>query len=77
VSAQSRTRNAKRADTMGAPAGAISGARPDSRVTVLAIEQALADLGIHAKLGDIVAKARLIKNEIIRSRSRRKPDQMC
>jgi hypothetical protein len=44
---------------------------------VLAIEQALAELEIHAKLRDIVAKAQSIENGIMQSRSRRKPEQMC
>jgi hypothetical protein len=41
---------------------------------VLAIEQALAELGMHAKLSDIVAKARFIENGIIQSRYRREPE---
>lgn len=49
----------------------------DLKLTVLAIEQALAELGIHAKLSDIVAKARSIENRIIQSRSRRKPEHLC
>jgi hypothetical protein len=44
---------------------------------VVAIEQALAELGIHAKLSDIIANAQSIENGIIQSRSRRKPEQMC
>ena len=77
MNTQRRTRNTKRADAIGASAGPISGERLGSRVTVLAIEQALAELGIHAKLSDIVAKARVIENEIVQSRARRKPEQMC
>ena len=67
---QSRTRHTKRADAIGASAGLIPGGRLDSRVTVLAIEQSLAELGIHAKLSDIVAKARLIENELVQASAR-------
>jgi hypothetical protein len=69
--------NARRADPIGTSAGPISRERLDSRVTVLAIEQALAELRIHARLSDIVAKARSIENEIIQLRTRRTPEQMC
>ena len=69
--------NTKRADSIGTSARLVSGARLESRVTVLAIEQALAERGIHAKLRDIVAKAQSIENGIMQSRSRRKPEQMC
>jgi hypothetical protein len=51
--------------------------KPNSRLTVLAIEQALKELGIHAKLSDIVAKAQFIEKEINESRSRRKREHMC
>ena len=44
---------------------------------MLEIEQALAELGIHAKLSDIVAKARSFENGIIQSRSRRKREHAC
>jgi hypothetical protein len=47
------------------------------RVTVLAIEQALADLGIHAPLSEIVRRAQLIETGIMRSRSRRRPEHLC
>jgi hypothetical protein len=67
----------KRADSIEPSARLVSGARLESRVTGLAIEQALAELGIHAKLRDIVAKAQSIENGIMQSRSRRKPEQMC
>jgi len=43
----------------------------------MAVERAVAELGIHAGLSDIVAKAQLIENRILESRSRRKPEQMC
>jgi hypothetical protein len=44
---------------------------------VLAIEQALAELGIHASLSDIVAKAQSIENGIIQLRSHRKREHAC
>lgn len=44
---------------------------------MLAIEQALAELGIHARLSDIVGKAQSIENGIVQSRRRRTPEQMC
>jgi len=45
--------------------------------TVLAIEQALAELGRNAKLRDIVAKAQPIESELIRSRWHRKREHLC
>jgi hypothetical protein len=71
VSPRRSARKTKRADSIGTTARPVSGARLKSRVTVLAIEQALAELGIHAKLRDIVAKAQSIENGIMQSRSRR------
>ena len=71
------TRNTKSSDSTGVSAGPVSGDRLDSRVTVLAIEQALAELGIHAKLSDIVAKAHSIENAITQSRSRHKLEHLC
>ena len=70
-------RNPKRADSTETSARPVSGERPESRITVLAIEQALAELGIHARLSDIAAKARSIENGIIQSHTRRMPEQMC
>jgi hypothetical protein len=77
VNTRRASRNTKRADSIGPPAGQVSRERLGSTVTVLAVEQALAELGIHAGLSDIVAKARSIENGIMQSRSRRKPEQMC
>jgi hypothetical protein len=77
VSTRRGAANTKRADSTGTSAGRVSRERLGSTVTVLAIEQALAELGIHARLSDIVAKARSIENGIIQSRRRRNPEQMC
>jgi hypothetical protein len=77
VSTRRASRNAKRAGSIGTSARQVSRERLGSTVTGLAIEQALAELGIHARLSDIVAKAQSIENGIIQSRSRRKPEQMC
>jgi len=77
VSTRRGAANAKRADSTGTSAGQVSRERLGSTVTVLAIEQALADLGIHARLSDIVAKAQSIENGIIQSPSRRKREHAC
>ena len=77
MSTRRDARTTKRADSIGTSAGPVSRERVDSRITVLAIEQALADLGIHANLSDIIAKSQSIKNGIFQSRSRRKREQMC
>lgn len=68
------TQNRKRCDSIRTRAGLASHRRLETSVTVLAIEQALAELGMHAKLSDIVAKARFIENGIIQSRCRREPE---
>ena len=70
-------RNTGRADSIQTSAGPVARQRQRSTVTVLAIEQALAELGIHARLSEIVARGRSIDNGIIQPRSRRKPEQMC
>jgi hypothetical protein len=77
VSTRRGPRNTRSNDAIGAPAGVDSRARLDSRVTVLANEQAVEELGIDAKLSDIVAKAQSIESGVIPSRSRRKTEQMC
>lgn len=77
MSTRRGARSPKRADSIRTSAGTISGNRLDSRITVLAIEQALAELGIHARLSDIVAKAQSIENGIMQSRSRRKREYAC
>ena len=61
----------KQADSIGASAGQVSRERLGSRVTVLAIEQVLAELGIKAKLSDLVRGAQLIES------ARRKPERSC
>jgi hypothetical protein len=77
VSTRRGAENTKRADSIGTSAGQVSSERLGSTVTVLAIEQALADLGIHEKLSEIIAKAQSIENGIIQSRSRRKRERAC
>jgi hypothetical protein len=67
----------KRADSTGTSAGQVSRERLSPTVAVLAIEQVLADLGIHARLSEIVAKAQSIENGIMPSRSRRKREHAC
>jgi hypothetical protein len=57
--------------------GLLPQERLSSSVTALVIEQALAELGVHARLSDIVRGAQLIESAIIQSRSRRKPEHLC
>jgi len=74
-----RTPQAKRGDTetVRTSARPSSHERLSSSVTALLIEQALAELGVHARLSDIVGGAQLIESAIIQSRSRRKPEHLC
>ena len=74
-----RTPQAKRGDpeTVRTSARPSSHERPSSSVTALVIEQALAELGVHARLSDIVRGAQLTESAIIQSRSRRKPEHLC
>jgi len=51
--------------------------RLSSSVTEPVMEQALAELGVHARLSEIVRGAQLIESSIIQSRSRRKPEHLC
>ena len=67
----------KSADSIPPSGGPVAGETLPSEGTVIAIEQALAELGIHARLSDIVAKAQSIENEIIPPRSRRKREHLC
>jgi hypothetical protein len=55
----------------------VSGKKVDSRPTVLAIEQALAELGINAPLSELVRRAQSIETAIMQSRSRHKPEHLC
>ncbi len=77
MSTQRGARNTKRTDSIKTSAGPVPRETVDSRITVLAVEQALTELGIHARLSDIVAKAQPIESGIIQSRSRRKREQVC
>jgi len=71
VSTRRSPRMTKRADSIGTSAGQAPRKILGSTVTVLAIEQALAELGIHARLSDLVRGAQLIEN------ARRKPEPSC
>jgi hypothetical protein len=77
VSTRGAAPNTKRADSIRTSAAQVSRERLGSTITVLAIEQALAELGIHARLSTIVAKAQSVENAIIQSRTRRKRGQVC
>ena len=77
MSTRPGARNTKRADLIGTSAGPVSRERLGSRVRMLAIDVALVELRIHARLSDIVAKAQSIEHGIIQSRSRRHQEQMC
>jgi hypothetical protein len=68
---------------MGNPETVRTSARPSSHerlsssVTALVIEQVLAELGVHARLSDLVRGVQLIESAIMQSRSRRKPEHLC
>jgi hypothetical protein len=64
-------------ETVRASARPSSRERLSSSVTALVIEQALAELGVHARLSDIVRGAQLIESAIIQSPSRREPEHLC
>jgi sRNA-binding carbon storage regulator CsrA len=57
--------------------GLVSRRKSDSTVTVLAVEQALVELGLDAPLTEIVARAQLVEKIIARSRSRCKRERLC
>ena len=67
----------KRVDSTETSAGQVSRKRLGPPVTVLAIERALADLGVHARLRDIVRGAQLFETAITQSRSRPKRERTC
>jgi hypothetical protein len=48
-----------------------------SSVTALVIEQAMAELGVHARLNELVRGAQLIESANIQSRSCRKKEHVC
>jgi hypothetical protein len=77
VKTRPSTRSQRRRDPIRTSADAASSGRLHSKVAAMAVERAVTELGIHASLSDIVAKAQLIENRILQSRSRRKPEQMC
>ena len=64
-----RTPQTKRgnSDTVRTSARPSSHERLSSSVTALAIEQVLAELGVHARLSDIVRGAQLIETAIMQS----------
>ena len=77
MSTRPGTRNNRIGDPIRTSAGPASSESLHSKVSAMAVERAVAELGIHASLSDIVAKAQVIENRILQSRSRRKPEQMC
>jgi hypothetical protein len=64
-------------ETVRVSACPVSLKKVDSRVAVLSLEQALAELEIHAPLSDLVRRAQVIETRIMQSRSRRKPEHLC
>jgi hypothetical protein len=77
------TRRGTRSITNSNPETVRTSARPSSHerlsssATALVIEQVLAELGVHARLSDIVRGAQLIETPIMQSRSRRRPEHLC
>jgi hypothetical protein len=63
VSTRLAERNQRRADSTGTSTGPVSRERLGPTVTVLAIEQALAELGIHGRLSDMLRKLNLSRTE--------------
>ncbi len=74
-----RTPQTKRGnpETVRTSARPSSHERLSSGVTALVIEQVLAELGVHARLSDIVRGAQLFETAIMQSRSRREPEHPC
>jgi hypothetical protein len=77
VSTRRGARNTKSADSIGTSAGPVSRERLDSRVAMLAIEKALAELGIHAPLSNLLRRAQSIETAMMQSRSHPKPEHLC
>ena len=71
------TRNQRRGDPIRTSVDPASPERLQSKIAAMAVEHALAELGLHASLSDIVAKAQLLENRMLQSRSRQKPEQTC
>ena len=74
-----RTPQTKRGnpETVRTSARPSSHERLSSSVTALVFEQVLAELGVHARLSDIVRGAQLFETAITQSRSCRKPEHLC
>jgi hypothetical protein len=68
VSTRRNGRNRKSGESDGTFVAQSSRQRLNSTATVIPIDLALKELGMHAKLSDLVAKARFIEKEISRSR---------
>jgi hypothetical protein len=64
-------------ETVRTSARPSSDGRLSSSVTALVIEQVFAELGVHARLSDIVRGAQLFETAITQSRSRRKTEHLC
>jgi hypothetical protein len=63
--------------TVSSSACPVSLKKVDSRVAGLALAQALAELGIHAPLSDLVRRAQVIETTIMQSCSLCKPEHLC